>query len=165
MKCSLVKLDNLSGDEASIYTIYMSELKKTLFEVFLEENSSIFKSEIIDILYRLKVMGNETGARTQFFKLKEGELGDGVCALYDKPNKKLRLYCVHYGNGLLVLGGGGHKSKNITAFQDDEKLLKENYFLRNLVKEITTQMKDKELKINFDDINFFEGDLNFDLEY
>ena len=59
--------------------------------MFIEENKNSFKSELIDIFIRLKVIGNKTGAREQFFKQYEGNLGDGVCALYDEPEKHLRI--------------------------------------------------------------------------
>jgi len=56
---------------------------------------------------RLKIIGNETGARESFFKTKEGIPGDGVCTLYDTPDKKLRLYCIRYGKQLIIIGAGG----------------------------------------------------------
>ena len=102
MKFKLVKLKSYSGKEASIYSVYMEDLQKTLFDVFLEENKTSFKSELKDILKRMSVIGHKTGAREQFFKTKEGIPGDGVCALYDDPDKKLRLYCIRYGKQLII---------------------------------------------------------------
>jgi hypothetical protein len=107
---------------------------------------------------RLKTIGKETGAKQHFFKEKEGELGDGVCALYDEPQKDLRLYCIRYGKGLVVLGSGGYKSKDIKALQEDKKLTEENYFLRWLSKAITEKMKEREIGLT-DDLLDFEGEL------
>lgn len=162
MECTIVKLDNFSGAQTSIYSVYIEEDGKTLFDKFIEENISAFNLEIKDIVQRLLTIGNKTGAREQFFKINEGMPGDGVCALYDDPNSKLRLYCIRYGNDIVILGGGGFKPKTIRALQEDKKLEAENYFLRDLSKEITQRLKDKDItKPNFMD---FEGDLTFNFE-
>jgi putative component of toxin-antitoxin plasmid stabilization module len=164
MKCSLVKLEKLSGNKASIYSLYHEDSNMTLFEKFLHENKSSFKSETKDIFNRLIVIGNETGARIQFFKENEGNLGDGVCALYDDKSKNLRLYCVRFGMNLIVLGGGGFKPKSTRSLQETKKLKSENYLLRQFVSTLVEKMKEKEIKINRDgETDFFEGDLEFDL--
>ncbi|WP_299458360.1 hypothetical protein [uncultured Microscilla sp.] len=130
----------MSGEEASIYTVLIEDEGKTLFEKFIEENKTIYLSEIKDILARLKYIGSSRGgARENLFKTKEGSPGDGVCALYDNPDKKLRLYCIRYASQIVILGGGG--PKNVQALQEDEKLKKENYFLRWLSKQITERIK------------------------
>lgn len=162
MKCKIVKLDQFSGDEASVYSVYMDEAKSTLFEEFMKENIISFKSELIDIVKRLKTIGSKTGAREGFFKINEGDLSDGICALYDEPNSKLRLYCIRYGNDIIILGGGGEKPKNIRAFQENEKLEKENYLLREISKEITKRIKDKDIKRSEDYLDF-EGELEFNI--
>lgn len=163
MKYELVKLNKLSGGKASIYTVHLENEQKTLFDLFLEENKISFKSELKDIVSRLNVIGNKTGAKENFFKQKEGKPGDGVCALYDKPNSKLRLYCIRYGSSIVILGGGGYKSKSIREFQKDDKLTEKNYFLRQLSKEITTRIKDGEIRFSTDYMDF-EGDLTFNDE-
>jgi len=157
-KCELVKLSNFSGSKASIYTVFVDDETESLFDKFLNENSALFRSEIINLVNRLNTIGKDTGAKHHFFKDKEGALGDGVCALFDEPDTNLRLYCIRYGNQLVVLGSGGYKSKNIKAFQEDEKLEDENYFLRWLSKAITAKMKDKEISLTDDGLDF-EGDL------
>lgn len=146
-KCELIKLDDLSGIKASIYTVFVDNDEESLFEKFLIENTGSFRTEIQDIVNRLNIIGKETGAREYFFKKYEGVPGDGVCALYDNPKKHLRLYCIRYGSGLVVLGGGGYKAKEIKAFQENKKLTKGNYFLRWLSEKITEKMKEKEIKL------------------
>lgn len=157
-RCELVKLQNFSGSQASLYTVFIDDDTESLFDRFLNENLDSHKSEIIDLVSRLNTIGKETGAKYDFFKHKEGELGDGVCALYDIPDSNLRLYCIRYGNQLVLLGGGGYKSKDISAFQENEKLTDENYFLRWLSKAITEKMKEKEIRLTDDGLDF-EGDL------
>ena len=164
MKYRLVKLKDLSGNQASIYSIYLIDEKITLFKKFLIENKNIYKSELNDIFSRLIAIGHSVGAREQFFKKNEGVPGDGVCALYDKIESKLRLYCIRYGSLLVILGGGGFKSKDIKAFQDNEKLAQENSILRQISKEITERMiTEKEIKFSFDYMDF-EGNLEFNDE-
>jgi hypothetical protein len=161
MRYKLVKFDQLSGDAASIYSVALNDEAETLLDKFIKENIFSFKNETKELIKRLKTIGNESGARPQFFKLKEGAPGDGVCALYDNPNSNLRLYCIHYGNELIIVGGGGHKPKTIRALQENEKLKSENYFLKWLSKEITIRIKEKTIQFTNDHFDF-EGDLEFE---
>jgi hypothetical protein len=94
MKYRLVKMNQLSGVHASIYSLYVEDEQRTLFENFLDANKISFKSELKDILSRLNTIANKEGARELYFKFKEGKPGDLVCALYDRPAGKLRLYCI-----------------------------------------------------------------------
>lgn len=163
MKYKIVKLNKLSGNKASIYSVYLEDEEKTLFERFLEENKISFKSEIMDLVSRLSTIGRKTGACEHFFKNNEGIPGDGVCALYDKPNSNLRLYCIRYGTQIIILGGGGHKPKTMREFQKSDKLTEENYFLRDLSKTIKQRMDDDEIEFSSDFMEF-EGDLTFNDE-
>jgi hypothetical protein len=161
MQFEIVKLDSLSGDSAGIYTILLEGETFTLFEKFLNENVALFKSEISDILQRLNTIANKTGARESFFKTKEGRPGDGVCALYDIPGSKLRLYCIRFGQELIILGGGGPKPKSIRALQEDNKLKDENFQLREIAKRIMLAQKEKELWFSKNFLDF-EGNLSFE---
>ena len=163
MNCEIVKLDAYSGSGASIYTIYIEEEETTLYEKFVSENKSSYNNEVKDINNRLITIG-KIGAREQFFKLKEGAPSDGVCALFDNPNSNIRLYCIRYGSNLIIVGGGGPKSKSIRSLQQDDKLTKENYILRAISKEITQKMNDRELKFTTDYFDF-EGDTNLNLNH
>lgn len=163
MKFELVKLDSFSGEEASFYSLYVEEYGETLFERFIQENLPSYRDEIHDILERMEVMAFETGARVSFFKEKEGNPGDLVCALYDKPGSKLRLYCIRYGSVLVVLGGGGPKSKAIRTLQEDSKLTSENYLMRKISNAIYQKQLDRDIRFSKDDLDF-EGDLEFEIE-
>lgn len=159
----VVKIDRLSGCECSIYSIVDGNNEtKTLFDKFIDENIHSFKSEVIEIISRLKSIGNKTGARVQFFKENEGALGDGVCALYDEGSS-LRLYCIRYGKQLVIVGGGGHKPKSIRALQNDKKLKKENYFLRKMSALITERISEQEIIYTNGGMDF-KGNLVFSKE-
>ena len=161
MKLKLVKLGQFSGNKATIYGIWLDEFQKTSFDTFLFENKNVFLSELKDIISRLKSIGSATGAREQFFKINEGIPGDGVCALYDSPGKKLRLYCIRYGNLTIIVGGGG--PKKVKTLQQNSKLSDENYLLRELSKRITERMKNGEIWFINDDMDF-DGNLEFNDE-
>ena len=161
MKSKLVKLGQFSGNKASIYGVWFDELQETSFETFISENKNVFLSELKDIISRLKSIGNATGAREQFFKINEGIPGDGVCALYDSPDKKLRLYCIRYCTLIVVVGGGG--PKEVQKLQQNDKLKDENYFLRELSLQITERLKDGEICFTNDKMDF-EGNLEFNDE-
>jgi hypothetical protein len=160
MNCELIKLTQFSGNKASIYTVYLLDDEQNLFERFVEENKISLINEINNIFVRLKTIGHKTGARENFFKHNEGIPGDGVCALYDEPNKKLRLYCIRYGTDLIILGGGGEKPKNVRALQEVDKLKDENDILRKISSLISKRLKDKEISFtnNYRDL---EGNLIF----
>lgn len=162
MKCRLEKIYRLSGEAASTYTLRVEGSSGTLFEQFIKDGSISFKDETLDILKRLKTIAFKTGAREDFFKLHEGIPGDGVCALFDRPNSNLRLYCIRFGLPLIILGGGGHKPKSIKKWQEKEDLANAVRLLINLSAEITLRIKGKELIYtnNFLDL---EGDMEFDL--
>jgi len=162
MNFQLVKLKNFCGSKASIYTLKDVDADTTLFEKFISENINSFKSEIIDITKRLNTIGKVTGARVEFVKTKEGKPGDLVCALYDKPNSKLRLYCIRLGSSLIIIGGGGHKPKSIKALQEDPKLKQENKIMVDLSKELLNRLQNKELKYT-NDYKDLEGNLEFEI--
>ena len=163
MNFRIVKLSELSGSFASIYSVILEEDEAsitTLFDHFLDENKETFHDEVKDIARRLKAIGQKTGARDIYFKEWEGKPGDGVCALFDDPDKKLRLYCIRFGTGVLVVGGGGHKPKTIRALQEDDKLTQENDYMKIVSHQIAQRIKERELKFSDNEIDL-EGDFNF----
>ena len=164
MKYELIKIDELSGNKASIYSVIIDEDDSSLFEKFIDENIDLHLSEINNITQRLKTIGSKTGAREHFFKINEGNPGDGVSALYDDPDKNLRLYCIRYGTMIIVLGGGGPKPKDIRALQESEKLTEENYLLRAISQKITEKITDKDIRLS-SYTNDFEGELSFEIDY
>ena len=160
MKFTIVKLEKFSGKGASIYTIRIIDANTTLFDQFLIENKNSFISETKDIIQRLKIIGESLGAKDNFFKKHEGKPGDGVCALFDIPHSKLRLYCIRYGTQIVILGSGGYKSKSTKALQETKKLEDENYLLRRMSSQITQRIKDREIIYTNNGFDF-TGDLEF----
>jgi hypothetical protein len=160
MNYKLVKLNKYSGSKASVYTIQLINEDISLLERFVEENIILHKDETKNVLERLIIIGHKTGAREQFFKLKEGKPGDGVAALYDEPDSNLRLYCIRYGSLIVIVGGGGHKPKSIKTLQEDPKLTAENAILVKVSKDIQNRTKEGEIRFINDGMDF-EGDIEF----
>ena len=163
MKFNIVKINNLSGSKAGVYSVVLNGDEETLLNKFVRENEISFKCETKDILKRLYSIGHTTGARNQFFKEWEGKPGDGVCALYDNPDSNLRLYCICFGTQLIVVGSGGHKPKTIRALQEDAKLTEENSIIKEISQQITQRIKDKDIRFSPDYMQF-TGDLSFNDE-
>ena len=161
MEFVLEKIVELSGSGANIYSFRESDAPISRFESFLVNNAG-FPEELKSIVSRLITIGHRIGADEQFFKLNEGNPGDGVCALFDLPEKNLRLYCIRFGRVILIVGGGGKKPKNIRSFQEDDTLTQENYLLRRVSLKMVQMIKDKEIKFN-SSFTDFSPDSNFSI--
>jgi len=164
VKYQLVKLKEVSGKKASIYSIKIGDDTSSIFEQFLEEYYEFFTEEIDEIASKVHKIGHRYGARNQFFKLKEGRGGDLVMALYDHPSKNLRVYGIRYATTLIILGSGGHKPKHIRSLQEDEVLLETNVLMRQVSDDILARMREKEIWFSGDDFDL-HGNLKFDEEY
>jgi hypothetical protein len=159
MNFEIVELIDFSGQKAGVYSIVLENTNTTLFDQFINENTGQQQEALDSILSKLILIGHKTGAKEQFFKLNEGNLGDGICALYDSPDKKLRLYCIRYGNNTIVIGGGG--AKEVRTLQEDPKLKQENYLLRAISKIITEAIKNQDITWDLSDTKLI-GNLIFD---
>ena len=148
-KIELVELEEFDPAMGHIYSVTVDDSDETLYDLFLEENKADYRLELAEIITKLKTMSSKTGFTDNYFKLNEGTLGDGVCAITDLKGK-LRLYCIRFGNILLVLGGGGPKSKLIRALQEDPKLLIENNNVRLISAAMAKALREKELRIEED---------------
>ncbi len=157
MKSKLVYLTTLSGDKASIYSITEEGRKGSLLDHFINEHRDGFIQDLFSLMGRLRAMGNSVGALETYFKLDEGlEWNDLVCALYDIPDKHLRLFCIRLSEHIIVVGNGGPKS--VRAWQDDSKLSREVTEMMHYSKIIRTKLENGSLRIAADGLKF-EGNL------
>lgn len=157
MKSKLIYLTRLSGDKASIYSIVTEDSKVPFIDRFIEEHKEEFTQDLLSIMSRLKSMGNAVGALDIYFKLDEGlEWNDLVCAVYDIPDKHLRLYCIRLNEKIVVIGNGG--PKNVRAWQDDPKLSREVHEMMQYSRIIRKKLEDGTLRISENGLRF-EGDL------
>src|SRR5258708_36617882 len=99
---------------ASLYTVMVDALGgaiTTKFDQFIEKYRSTYPRGLMDIVRRLKSLGNTTGCTENFFKLDEGlDPDDLVCALYDVPEINLRLYGIRLSEKIIILEECGPKS-------------------------------------------------------
>ena len=146
-KIELVELEDFRCGAGRVYSVAVDDADFTLYDRFVEENEDDSKEELVEIITKLNTMSGKTGFTDTFFKLNEGRPGDGICAITDWKGK-LRLYCIRFGNILLVLGGGGPKSTR--TYQEDPKLLSENLLLRSVSDAMAEAIKKKDIKINED---------------
>ena len=157
VELEIVKIKQLSGKKTQIYSVILNQEDQSVFEQFLQNNYSEYRTGIEDIVSKLKIMATKTGAAEHFFKLNEGKPGDGVCALFDSPDKKLRIYCIRFANVAIIVGGGGYKPKNIRAYQESPALKKEAEMVIQISKIISKAIKNKDIHLN--DNGFFLGNL------
>jgi hypothetical protein len=100
----------------------------------------------------------KTGIRDSFFEKPEGKFGQDVWALFDKPRRRLRLYCMQLGHVIIILGSGG--PKQTATLQEDPKLSLENERMRHISDAITKAIKERDLKWTADGLDL-EGSLLF----
>ena len=160
MNYQIIQLDEFAGTMARIYSILPEGEDMTMLDKFVEEYSADYPDEILCILDLLEAMSYRFGVREHLVKLNEGSPGDGVVALFDNPDKKLRLYGIRYGNGIIILGGGGVKPKQIKAYQENSKLNEEVNIIKSIGKDIYQRILIEEINICTNGIEFI-GNLIF----
>lgn len=157
MKSKLIELPKFSGKKASIYSIVTEDSKVPFFNHFIAEHRNEYEQDLISIAKRLRSIGSTVGAREIYFKLDEGvKWNDLVCALYDEPDRHLRLYCIRLSENIIIVGNGG--PKDVRAWQEDIKLSKEVHEMMHYSSIIRKKLKDGSLRISEDGMRF-EGDL------
>jgi hypothetical protein len=153
-------LETYSGVMASLYTVMVDApggAITTKFDQFIEKYRDTYPIELMDIVRRLKSLGNITGCTENFFKLDEGlDPDDLVCALYDVPKINLRLYCIRLSDKIVILGDGGPKTTR--TWQEDRNLEREVHAMMDVSKIIRTKIKNGDLRISADELRL-EGDL------
>ena len=161
MSFRIVEVPDLSGPACKIYSIAYDGSDETSFDQFQDRmDDNGYTAEVDEIWYTLRFMGDEGGARIQFFREEEGRPGDGIVALLKKKRFTLRLYCIRYGNGPLLLGDGGYKSPSTRTWQEDPHLRACVEELMRISGLITKRILNKEIKFASD--GSLDGDLEFD---
>jgi hypothetical protein len=144
MEYDLVEIEDLSGNNAHIYSVKLKGDAETLLEKFIKDNKDSHKKDIEYLIRKIIKIG-KLGCQDNFFKLNEGIPGDGVCALW---HQNIRLYCIRYGHVALVVGYGGEK--NVRAYQDDPELNATVKQVINLAADINQKVKEKEITFTDD---------------
>ena len=156
----IVEIEELSGPQCKIYSIAFDGKENTLLDDFLDRLEEEYPDEVDVIWSKLIFMGKEGGARIHFFRENEGTPGDGVVALLRETGFPLRLYAIRYGSILLILGSGGYKDANISAWQEDEILRKHATEMIKISALIRERTDSKDIIISAD--GTLQGDLYFE---
>jgi len=143
VKFKLEKITSLSGRMASVYTVVLAGDSTSMLDEFLETYAYEYQDEVNNILMRLHAIGHKVGARLQYFKENEGRYGDLVCALYDEPEKQLRLYCIRIGSDFIIVGGGGPKQTR--TWQEDANLSFHVKAMMEVSAGLTDRLRSKEM--------------------
>ena len=159
MNYELIELQ-LSGQACKFYTIIEEGHEISVFENFLTSNQLSNKEEAKEIVTRIKAMANSIGAKRNFFKEFEGNFGDKVCALFDMPEQKMRLYCIRYSNDIVILGGGGPKLAGVKAYQAVENLDSNAQIMKDVAFDIEEKLHLGKIKFSTDRKSLI-GDFKF----
>lgn len=146
MTIEFLKLAQFSGNKARFYTVVVNGEEESLYTKFVKENLETHPDELRDMMTRMYVMGHSQGAREPFFKMSEGTAADNVVALFDRPDKHLRLYCLRYGNTTVILGGGGIKTTR--TYQESPQLHNSVKLLQRISAIIDEAIKNKDIIID-----------------
>ena len=150
MKYELVKIEELCGEKLTTYSIASEGNDTTIFEEFLSDYSSSHTSEINQIVDMFVEMKERFGAREIYFKSMQGSPSSQLVRLKHKTIKELRVYCIKLGKSIIIVGGGGVKPSDKKALQEVPELKKQNYFTREISKELESKIKNKEITYNSD---------------
>lgn len=147
MDFEIKEMESLTGAKARVYSVILEGEEDTLLEQFFNENAHYLK-DIKKILYKIRVMANDTGCRRSYFKEGEGAWADGVVAL--NYTGCLRLYGIYFNEAVILFGSGGHKPPGVRAYQDYPPLDEKAQQVRTIAQIIYKRIKNGELKINED---------------
>lgn len=168
MEFKLVELEEVSGNKMQILSPLLIEngiLKEsTMYDEFFLENYDEFPDEVQEIDNRLEVIGKKTGIRHSFYKTNEGKPGDGLVALFDEVESKIRLYAILFGKVAIVLGCGGPKPKSIRAYQEDVNLNRKNELVRLVADILMKAVNDKRIKVTERGLEFDPNEVFTDKE-
>lgn len=146
MKFDIVNIEEFSGGMAKIYSVMFEDDDMTLMDHFFEDNAQ-YSNELQVMIQKLETMGRDTGCRVQFFKENEGAPGDGVVAFW---HKRMRLYCLRFGCACIIIGDGGYKPPEISAYQEDKLLNSKAQQMRKIAACINKAIIAKDLKVEED---------------
>ena len=147
MKFNIINIEEFSGQKAQIYSIMYEGDDMTLMDHFFEDNSEEHQEDLEEMASKLRVMGNDFGCRSHYFKENEGAPADGVVAL---RYHQMRLYCLRYDNTCIFIGSGGYKPPDIRAYQEDPFLNSKAEEMKKIAACINKAIIEKDLKVRDD---------------
>ena len=147
MNFEITEMKNLTGAKARVYSVILDGEETTLLEQFFNENVEHI-DDLKKVLYKIRVMAQNTGCRKSYFKEGEGAWADGMVALQDTGH--LRLYGIYFHDAVILLGSGGHKPPGVIAYEEHPPLNAKAQQMKAIAKEIYRMITEKELKVHED---------------
>ncbi len=109
MKFSIILINDLSGDKASVYSVKFQNKEITELQSFLYKFQDTHKEVLDQIFLRIQMISKRSGIQKSFFR-RESPENYNVFRLMETDN--LRLYCILFSNVVLLFGSGGTKLQN-----------------------------------------------------
>ncbi len=140
---SHVKLERInSSGKVAVYSVLYDGETQNEFQKFIAKYAAegAYKNDLGIILARLQKIEID-GAADRHFRY-EGKMREHIRAI--PPNietSKLRLYCLCFAECILVLGGGGVKTKGTRTWQDDPQLTKYVTELQKIEKVLSAEIR------------------------
>lgn len=143
--------------KVNMYSFTVGDNDDTELELFIKNLENKGKSDDLTVILGLIDKIGENGAQERYFRY-EGRKNDHVCALPDHflVKSKFRLYCLRYGDIILVLGNGGLKTTK--TYQKDPHLNSCVKLLQKIDKKINQLLESGAIYI---DGKTIRGDLHF----
>ena len=158
MAIELKRLTHYSGEKASVYAVLNTANNTHPFADFLRRYAgSIYEDKAMNLVGRIKSMGTKTGVIDEFLKLNESEIkgkAENMCALFDKPKKEMRLFCIKISNKIIVIGDGAPKPPNIIKWQQCPTLSKAARYMMLISEAIKSKVNSGSLSISSDGMSF-----------
>jgi hypothetical protein len=132
----------MQGKRGVLMTLREENSLQSETDSFFADVMQSHPEEATLLALKLEKMARHNGFQDQFFKMGEGSRMDNVCALSEG---KLRLYCLRYGNILLIMGGGGVKTTR--TYEDDASLHSKVKTLQKMSKALDRMIRDGEVKL------------------
>lgn len=161
------------GKRTSFYTLVFADeadiLKDSETELFFAAHEESHPKQVELIIEKIELMSRVWGATEYHFKNETSRDRINLWAIprFDKKGNKfsgtLRLFCLRFGSGVVILGNGGIKPKGVRTYQEVPELEAAALVLENVANEIEQKLRGKEIALTDDEI-LYDGELVFEIE-
>ena len=158
MKFSIIKIEALSGDKATVYSVKYENKEVSELQNFLYKFQDTHQDLLHKIFQRIHLISKRHAIQNSFFK-RESPESHNVFRL--AKTKELRIYCIMFDNIVLLFGSGGVKKEGTEKLSENPALEKEVKRLMQIEDAVRFQIKRGYIALTE---SGFEGDLD-NLEY
>ncbi|NMB82257.1 MAG: hypothetical protein GYA14_10610 [Ignavibacteria bacterium] len=109
MKFSIIHIESLSGKNAQVYSLHYEGKYAPELQIFVDKFGDSHPNVIQSTIRRIYTISNRDGIQESFFK-RESPESHNVFRLLE--TEWLRIYCIIFGNIILLFGAGDKKRLN-----------------------------------------------------